>query len=305
MTYAVEQPQHITSLATSAVLVSWHNSVWTGTVTDKQTRDEIAATKGAEAEALDFAKKVLKGMPEHKALMNYRQTLTNGMKLFTYPWMGDTDILPMARYAKFMAWWDERVEQHKQLYQAFRAVYPMYVSGAAANHTGTLHNLDDFPKVEELDGKSTMTLQISPVPANDFRVQVSQDLANDLHKHYATQTETIVKSVTDQQVSQLIPVLESLHKSCGYTVTTKADGSQKVSRNKVVETTFHKALDMIDTFKTFNPTQSPELEEIRVLFEQALKGVTIEGLRDSDSVRARVQTDVEGVLNKFKRKAQA
>ena len=303
MSYSVEQPQHLTSLATSAVLVSWHNGVWTGTVTDKKTRDEIAANKGADAESLDFAKKLLKGMPQHKALMTYRQTISNGMKLFTYPWMGDTDILPMPRYAKFMEWWDARVEEHKGLYQAFRDVYPMYVAGAAARHTGSLHNLDDFPRVEELDGKFFMKLQISPVPANDFRVQVSQDLANDLHEHYKRQTEVIVKSVTDQQVGQLLPVLESLHKSCGYTVTTKADGSQRVTRNKLVETTFHKALDMIDTFKTFNPTQSPELEEVRVLFEQALSGVTVEALRESDSVRARVQSDVEGVLNKFKRKS--
>jgi hypothetical protein len=303
MSIEVQQPQHITSLATSAVCVAWHNSVWTGTVTDKQTRDEIAVDKQADAEAIDFTKKLLKGMPEHKALMTFRQTITNGMKRFAYPWMGDIDILPMSRYSAFMEWWAERVEEHKQLYAAFRAVYPMYVAGAASKMTGKLHNINDYPRVEELDGRFSLTMTISPVPLNDFRVQVSQDLANDLHNHYVKQTQNIAQTIVDGQVKQFLTVLESLHHSCGFTTTVDKNGATKVSRNKVVDNTFKKALEMIDTFKQFNPTQSSELEDARVLLEQALSGVTTEALRDNDAVRARVQSDVEQVMNKFKRKA--
>ena len=303
MDTTLQAPQHITSIATSAILVSAHNSVWTGSVTDKKTRNEIAATKGADEEAVEFTKKLLAKCPEHKALMRFRQTINNGMKVYTYPWAGGIDVLPMVRYDKFMQWWDDRVAEHTGLRNAFKTIYPDFVSNLAFGSTGVLFDRNEYPSVDDIDNRFTLTLHKSPVPMNDFRVQVSQSLADDLHKHYVSQTEDFAKRIVDEQVSQFVKVMQSLHHSCGFETLVDSNGNTKIKRRKVVETTLEKALEMCDTFRKFNPTQSQDLEDARVALEQLLENVDITALRESDSMRARVGGEVTTILNKFKVKA--
>jgi hypothetical protein len=299
----LSQPQHITSLASSAILVAVRNPVWTGQITDQKVRNEVAADNNADTSVVDVTKKLLAKCPQHKSLMTFRQTINNGMKTFTFPWMGNIDCLPMFRHDGFMKWFDERNEEHRDLKSDFGKVYPSFVSDLAfgvSNSLGTLFNRAEFPDVDWVLSRFSLTLQKFPVPMNDFRVQVSQDLADDLHKHYERQAEETAKRIVDNQVEQFLKVLESIKHSCGYTEKTNKHGDKTLVRNKLVETTWQKAIDMIDTFRSFNPTQSPELEDMRTLFEQALRGVDINQLRESDSVRAKVGSEVEGILNKFK-----
>ena len=299
----LNQPQHLTSLASSAILVAAKVSVWTGQVTDKVTRNQIAIDKDADETALEFSKKLLSSCSQHKALMTFRQTINNGMKRYTFPWMGNIDCLPMVRHDEFMKWWDERVEEHTALRADFKNIYPSFVSDLAFGVTttmGKLFNRNEYPHVDEIDNRFTLTLQKFPVPMNDFRVQVSQDLADDLHKHYAKQHDEVAKQIVDIQVDQFLKVLTQLKHSCGYSEKVGKDGEKVINRNKLVKTTWQKAIDMIDTFRTFNPTQSSELEEARVILEQALRGVDMTQMRDSDAVRAKVGVEVDTILNKFK-----
>lgn len=300
---SIVAPQHITSLATSGILVSAEVSVWTGQKKDKQVQTEVASDKGADTDAISVSKNLLSKCPQHKALMTFRQTINNGMKVFTFPWAGGLDYLPMARYQRFMEWWAQREQEHTELVTEFKRVYPQFVSDLAfgvSNTLGTMFDRTDYPHVDDLDSRFTLNLTQVPVPENDWRVQVSHDLASDLHKHYAKQSEQMAQRMVDEQSAQLIKVMESLKHSCEFSVVTDKDGTTKVKRNKVVEGTLIKALEMIDVFKDFNPSNSVALEEARAGLERLLSGISITQLREHDTTRAIVSSEVDGILSKFK-----
>ena len=56
---------------------------------------------------------------------------------------------------------------------------------------------------------------------------------------------------------------------------------------------------MCESFKGFNLTGDPELEEARASLERALAGVDAETIRESDAVRCAVKEDVDSILSKF------
>jgi hypothetical protein len=76
-------------------------------------------------------------------------------------------------------------------------------------------------------------------------------------------------------------------------------GETKTKKRKIYDTTILKAKEMCDTFKGFNLSGDPELEEARASLEKALSGVDADTIRDSDAVRVAVKEDVDSILSKF------
>ena len=77
MNFELEKPKHLISLASSAVIVTVEVNVWTATKQDRAISNEVTTAKRASADAGKFTQNLLANSPEHKALLNYRQTVYN------------------------------------------------------------------------------------------------------------------------------------------------------------------------------------------------------------------------------------
>ena len=64
----LSKPQHLISLASSAVIIHVEVNVWTATRQDKQISHEVTTAKRASAEAGKFTQNLLANSPDHKAL---------------------------------------------------------------------------------------------------------------------------------------------------------------------------------------------------------------------------------------------
>lgn len=296
---AVAAPQHITSVATSALLVSVEYTAWAGSITDEKVRDEVILAKGAQKKAASVTKNLMVDCVEHEAMKTFRTSLSNGLKQYCYQWAGGIWVLPMTRHKDFMAWYAGREQRFKELLGELKAVYPDYVRNRAFQSTGLMFSVGDYPPVEELDTRFTINLVQMPVPENDWRVQISRDLADDLHAHYTRQVGRITQQIVEDQSKEFLTIVKRLHDGVGYTQKTEDDGTITIKRNKVVESTFQKCIDLIQTYEKFNPANSHELEDARQGLCDALQGYTLSDLRESDSARARVAADVGAVLSKF------
>lgn len=300
MLNTLDKPDHVLSLATSAVLVECVPTIWTGSMTDSDASDEVAANNNASSGAVDVVKKLMLGCKEHREMNKFRGTINNGLRRFTYEWGGRLRLLPMTEYSKFMQWFSECETEHKRLLDNLKAVYPSYVSNAAFSDQGKLFNRADYPDVSELGNKYKLTLQVLPVPLNDFRVQVSQDLANDLHKTYEKQAEQLVSRVASEQSDRFVKVIQSLIDSCGTHEKQNADGTVTIVRKKMYESTYQKALNMIDTFAKFNPSNSGELETLRKDIHKVLSESKFDDVSKSDLLRAKMGGELDSALSKFK-----
>ena len=295
----LERPKHITSLATSGILVTVEISAWTGSKQDRAISDEVATAKKASSEAGRYVKHLLAGDPTHKRLVNHRQTVYNWLRRIAFPWAGDAYYVPTIRIPQFMQDWQALRVQYDVLLKEFLVNYQTIVSNAAFNQ-GDMFRREDYPTVEQLKSKFRMNMYTSEVPENDFRNLVSKDLAEDLHNAYSRQTEEIIDRILSEQAKQLITVMESLSHCCDTDVTVDKDGNKKVKRRKIYDGTVQKALELCNTFKQFNLTENPHLDKAAQSLEKILSDVPLDALRESDSTRQRVKQEVDDILNKFR-----
>ena len=70
----LNKPQHITSLATSGLLVSVEVNVWSATKQDRAISNEVTIAKKADSNAGRFVKNLLANSPDHKALLTICRT---------------------------------------------------------------------------------------------------------------------------------------------------------------------------------------------------------------------------------------
>jgi hypothetical protein len=288
------------SLRSSGVLVSIQITSYTGVITDKSEGADLASRKGADGNAVAVIKKLFANSPEFRRLSNVRQTVYNGLEAHScgFRWPGGWYYLPTSRLPKYMEWEEQMQALHAERLREFLAVYPSIRSDAAFQ-LGDLFDSSDFPEPEALAKRYAITCLRQPVPESDFSTALAREAAEDLRKHYLRQTQQVVEGILGSQIERLREVMQSLAHCCTLDTKVNKKGETVPMRRKLHEGTLEKALELVDHFRGFNPAGSHDLEDIRRDLEQALQGVTIDALRESDSMRARVGQDVSDILSKF------
>ena len=297
----LEKPEHLTSLASSGVLVSVTVNLWSATKLDQGISDEVSTSKNAVSAAGRYTKNLLANNPKHKNLMNYRQTVANWMKRMTYDWNGDQRYLPTPDVPKFMAEYRQHQTGFATLFKSFDESYEGIISDMAfkAAGLGDMFNRNDYPTREKMQKKYGINLFVNDVPMNDYRVLVAKDMADELFDVYANQTQRIVEGIVTDQFQRMKDVMQSLSFCCDVDVSVGADGEQKIRKRKIYDTTVDKARDMVRLYKEFNLTDNAELSESIAMLENTLRDVSTETLRESDLVRSEVKEGVDEILNRF------
>ena len=301
---ALQKPRALIDLASQGWLVSGRFHCTTMRVTDAQRSDQVSRDAHATVRGVDVVHILLPNCPEFRAVLNHRQTVDNFMKRLTLPWNGPLRYLLHFRLAEFDEGWAKLKEVETSLLNALEKVYDDAVRDAAFTR-GDLFKKEHYPPFAELRRRFHSTLYRTEVPTGDYRVKISQEQAEDLYKHYTREVESIVENMQSKISQEMVTVMESLSKSCDETIVIQPDGTRKVKRNKLVESTFKKALTLCDTILHCNPTGNPALEEARNGLVAALTSptgetLTIETLRESGALRNSVKSQVDDVLAKFK-----
>ena len=295
MNFELSQPKQVISLSTSASIVSVEVNVWTATRQDRAISNEVTAMKNADSEAGKFTKNLLSSSPEHKALMNYRQTVYNWLQRSTFDWAGSSRLLPLVNLEKFMKDYELHDKEFNRLLDEFILKYPQIVSDAAFKQ-GDMFDRNQYPDVRDVRAKFRIKLFVTTVPSNDFRSNISSVIAEDLKNHYERQVGEIIDNVMVDASERFLEIASRISNACTE-VTPNEDG--KVKRKKIYDTTIIQAKELCATLKDFNLTNNQALEDARTQLENALRDVTVEDLRESSYVRSVVKNDVDDILSKF------
>jgi len=291
------KPDHLISLASSAVLVSVDISVWSATKQDRGISDEVTTSKNADKHAGRYVKNLLANHPKHKAVVNYRQTIYNWLQRRTYKWNQSQNLLPSVDVPKFKQEYQEHQLAFHGLVDSLTTDYDSIVSDMAFKQ-GTMFNRDDYPTKEQVHAKFSLNLYVSEVPMNDFRCGIAEDIADDLFATYKKQAQGIIESIGQEQSERLLEVMESISHCCGHD-ESEVNGEVRTKRRKIYDTTIQKALEMCESFKRFNLKNDSGLESARASLEKVLRGVKAEDIRDSDAVRHHVKEGIDDILSKF------
>lgn len=294
----LNKPNHIISLATSCVLVSVESHVWNATVQDKQISDEVTAAKKADKDAGKFVKNLLAKNAEHKAVLNYRQTIYNWVQRNTYDWAGSQRLLPVVNLARFHKEYIEHEKKFFELVDDFLDKYPTIVSNMAFVQ-GSMFDRSEYPDVADLRRRFSIDLIQSEVPTGDFRCAIATELLDDMSKHYNRQAKRMVEDILAKQSNQLIDIMKSISYCCEVETVVDDNGEIKVRRRKLYDSTLDRARELCETFKDFNIMADPRLEEARAGLEKLLDGLNIDQLRNSDTKRVVIKEGIDDILAKF------
>lgn len=297
MNFEIKQPAHLISLSTSALIVAVDVNVWTATKQDKQISNEVTQSKRASADAGKFTKNLLSDSADHKALLNYRQTVYNWLQRSTYDWAGSMRLLPTVNLEKFKKEFDEHESKFSELLDKFEAAYPSMISDAAFKQ-GDMFNRSEYPDTNEVRSKFRIKLHVSQVPSNDFRSgMIAEAIADDLKNHYEKQTADIIDNVMSDASERLVEIAQRLKNAC---TEPEADDDGKVRRKKIYDTTVNQAKEMCETLKNFNLTNNSALNAAVHDLSFALDGISVEELRESAYSRREVHDSIDSMLTKFK-----
>ena len=293
----ISEPKQKSCLRAAGILVIPEIRSTTLTIRDSAAGGELAANKNASAKAVEVNKKLAANMPEHRLLQNHRQTIHNGMNVYTFAFAGDQRFLPSPRFERFFAWWDEMVRQHAELKAAFLAAWPD-VRAKAAFELGELFDKNDYPTADELERKFSINLFQCEVPEGHFmEVEFAASLQN-AREAFQIEIDRKVDAMLDEQITQVVNVMKSISTCCDVEVVT-ANGETKIKRRKLYDYTLQKALELCNTFEKFNPKNDERLRTACAALRSTLDGLNIDTLRESDSLRMKVKTDVDGILSKL------
>ena len=300
MSIQLESPNHVVSLATSAVLVNAEVSVWSATKQDRVISNEVTTAKKADHSAGRYVKNLLADDPTHKQLLNYRQTVYNWLRRNTYDWNGSLRLLPVINLPKFKAEFHQHEKSYFELRDAFLDRYPTIVSNMAFKQ-GDMFDRSEYPSVDQIKDKFRIRLYVSEVPMSDYRCAIADDLAEDLKLTYQKQiNDEIVPQVMGEIASQFMEVMESISHCCGVDeISSSSTGEVKTKKRKIYEGTIEKARALCETFREFNLTNDAEMAQMSESLKNVLNGVDADDIRESDAVRESVKSEVDSILTKF------
>lgn len=303
-TLTLTKPQELMTLATSGWLVTARVRTTTMRITDRSRSDQYAtANKATDNKSVDISLNLLRRYQPFRDCLNHRQTVKNWLLRITYAWDGATRYLLNDRLGEFHIGWKEMCAEMERLLDVAEAGYEQAITNDAFER-GEMFDRSQYPDFSEIRRRFKMQCIITEVPTGDYRTQITQDAANDLYNDYNRQVSNIVAGIANTQATTMISVLQSLKHSCDETEVTRKDGTRTLRRNKLVESTYEKALHLCDAIAQCNPSNNQALYDARQGLVSALTAsdgtiYSLDALRSSDSVREQVMTKVTETLNTF------
>lgn len=288
----LQQPKHLISLASAALVVNVEVNVWSATKQDRAISGEVTDAYKAHKDAGKFVKNLLAGDPTHKKLLLHRQTVYNWMKRWTYDWSGSNRMLPFVRLEAFKHDWTRLEQEHKELVHEFEKRYPDIVAEMAFKQ-GDLFNATDYPDVSEIGRRFAMRLSIMPVPESDFRVAIANDIAEDLKAHYENTANEAIQGAMRDASEQLLDYIKRIAHACS---EPTEEGKRKP---KVYESTISSLKELIVMLEHFNITQDSQLEAMRKEAQAVIGNLSAEDIRESEAVRSSVKDGMDSILSKF------
>lgn len=286
----MENKIEVPSLASSAMLVELSISVWTGRKKDKRESRTVANQNYADNGVVSVNKMLLGDCDKLKAINELRGKMRNHVHYaMTMPWsdVGTVRLLSTKAYPDYHQQMTALIAEGEKLVDEFVDDYD-FAKARAQAQLGNLYVESDYPTSEQIRSKFGFRLNYSPLPdAGDFRVDIGNEavaqLKADYEKFYSDQLTKAMGDVWKRMHTALSNMSDKL---------TDSNGKKQVFRDTLVSN----ALSMVDLLSTCNVTGDSQMEAMRLKLDGALRGITPEGLRDDEFLRAETKSKVDDIL---------
>ena len=277
------------TLASSAMLVELNISNWIGRKKDKRASADVASQNYAATGVANVNKKLLADNADLKAIQTHVTAMRNMHSAMTMPWSNSgLRLLPTAQYFKYTQAMSAMENKFWGLVNAFLGKYNDAVIDVQML-LGDLFSRDDYPTAEALQRKYNVSINYMPLPdAGDFRVDISNDALREVKEQYAD-------FYTAQYNTAMNDVWVRLHKALA-NMSDRLDYGSKEDKKIFRDSLVDNVNDMVELLRVCNVTGSTQMAMMADKLEEAMAGVTPEGLREDDTFRAETKRAVDDAI---------
>ena len=277
------------SIGSSAMLVELKISCWTGRKKDKSASATVTDQNYADKGTASVNKKLLGNCDELTAIHKFVANSRNINYDVTMPWsdLGQR-LLTMPVYFKHHPILTGLQTEFYRMSDTFCNNYTWEISRAQAR-LGDLFRREDYPTEESIRSKFSFTISYIPLPdAGDFRIDIGNEQQQVLKDHYSEYYNKQLVSAMNDVWQRTYKALSNMSDRLDYS----GDDKKKVFRDTLVDN----VLDMVDMLSVCNVTGDSQMEQMRLTLEEALRGVTPDGLRTNETLRVETKRAVDDAL---------
>jgi hypothetical protein len=281
------------SISSSAVLVELNISAWPGKKLDKEVTDKTTADNGAAANAAQVHKNLMAGTTLRKEISDFAAGCRLWHNTRTLPWSDKGPrLLPTAMFLDYKTEINTRRDTFNGMKRRFLIEYPALIQVARnfGEGLGAMFKEEDYPSPEAMEENFGFKLVFTPLPeAGDFRLDIPEqdrrELASEYEHAFDNRLADAMKKPWEQLHTLLTAMSAKLHDK---------EGTEEKKRYH--DTLITNATDLCSLLTHLNLTKDEKLEEARRDLEKAIKGLTIEDIKDSAMVRAETKAKLDAIL---------
>jgi hypothetical protein len=278
----------VPSLSASGMLVEFSASTWGNSRQDKEASKQLAQLNGADLSSISANKKLI----DHPSLDEINKCVREIRRCiykWTVKWSDFNSYLPAPHYLEFMDEYTPLEKKHSLLCETFFEAYEFQQTGAQAR-LGAMFKWSDYPSIEEIRSRFALRLNVFPVPeSGDYRVDIANEQMEVLKSKFASFYENKLRDIATDVYTQIATSVDHMVETLTRYTNKKRDGELTKLNSSLIDNMLH----LLTTMRGFNVTSDPQIERIRMDMEDAVRGLTIDQLKVSES--ARIQT-----VDKFK-----
>jgi hypothetical protein len=285
----------IASISTSSMLVDLSIRSWTGTKIDRDTTQMVDVVNSTTTNAGKYQKNLFAGTKDLHDINKFDSRIRAWNISQTLPWSDKGQrLLPSSKFFEYKQALSNFEAMRKNMIDKFLENYDDLID-QASQALGTLFVRDDYPDQMQVAKQFEFKYSFLPVPvAGDFRVDVGNEAIADLHNQFNA-------SVTDRVHNAMADVtwrLEDCLKRMSERLASDDSGAE--SKKKIFrDTLVTNAQELVQDLKHLNITNDPAIEAARKQLSSVVNGLDAGTLRDSESTRQEVKSQVDDILSKF------
>lgn len=277
------------SIASSAMLVEFSVSTWTARKKDRKATQDVADRNNLASKELTNVTKKLIDCEELSAVVKFGANARNIHYSMTMPWsdMGQR-IVTTQQYFKYHEVMTELQQEFDRLTEAFLEVYDYEVTEMQLK-LGDMWNRDEYPTADTIRDRFRMRISYMPLPdAGDWRIDIQNEAQQQLTQQYADYYTAQINNAMNDLWHKLYENLTTLVRQLDY----DADGK----RNRVYDSVFDRAHELVEMLSTCNVTGDSQMEAMRQRLDTALYGLTADAVKRDDTLRDSAREKVKDAI---------
>lgn len=261
---------------------------------DKQATKQTAQMNNANEERVSTYKKLL-AMPELDRLMELKRKAYAIPEQYGVTFGHNQDFVPNDSIIDCKNELEAiALEFNGVAKQDFMDAYARGVAQAQldAEGLGDLFDGSLYPSIESLDSKIGIRVTWGELPSShpieSIHRRSQQVLVDEFTDNATKQTNNIMQELVCKRLLDLL-------KRMSTNLTEKDNGRLPGFHNTMIET----AQQILRLLKDCNVTQNPEVEAMRIQFQNALRGQTTEGLKTNEGARVKTKAEIDQMIAKI------